>query len=57
MRTVTLETKKTNSIIPITIDLAEFFSKIKLSETNSVMIPGKQAMQLADYSQKLFKTE
>ncbi len=46
-----------NSNLDITIDVAEFFSEIKLSETNSIMIPGKKAMKLADSSIKMFKTE
>ena len=55
MRKVELATKNSNT--PITIDVAEFFSKIKLSETNSIMIPGKKALELADYSIKMFKIE
>ena len=39
------------------IDIAEFFSKVQLSETNSIMIPSKKAMELADISIKMFKTE
>ena len=55
MKRVELEPK--NSSPEVTIDVAEFFSQIKLSETNSIMIPGKKAMELADYSVKMFKTE
>lgn len=55
MKKVELEPK--NSITNIIIDVAEFFSEIKLSETNSIMIPGKKAMELADYSIKMFKIE
>jgi hypothetical protein len=43
--------------LTIAIDLNDFFSNIKLSETNSIMIPGKEAMQLADYSTKMFHLE
>ncbi len=43
--------------VEVTIDIAEFLSKVNLSETNSIMIPGKQAMELADLSTKMFKTE
>lgn len=43
--------------INIGIDLKKFFSTIKLTETNSVMIPGKEAMQLADESVKMFHLE
>ena len=55
MKKVELEPK--NSSPEVTIDVAEFFSQIKLSETNSIMIPGKKSMELADYSVKMFKTE
>jgi hypothetical protein len=46
-----------NSNITIGIDLAKFFDTIDLSETNSVMIPGKTAMQLSDDVAKLFYLE
>ena len=49
--------KKTNSNINIDIDLEAFFSKIRLAETNNIMIPGKKAMELADYGVLLFKIE
>ncbi len=45
------------SNITIGIDLAKFFDRIDLSETNSVMIPGKTAMQLSDDVAKLFYIE
>ncbi len=41
----------------VTVDVSKLFSNIKLIETNSVMIPCKTAMELADYSIKMFKTE
>ena len=47
----------TISNINIVIDLAKFFSAIDLAQTNSIMIPGKQAMQLADVMAKLFYIE
>ena len=43
-----------NNNVNIGIDLKEFFSNIKLSQMNSVMIPGKPAMELADVSVKMF---
>ncbi|WP_162128228.1 MbnP family protein [Flavobacterium phycosphaerae] len=49
--------KRADNDITIAIDLNDFFSNIQLSETNSIMIPGKQAMQLADYSTKMFHLE
>lgn len=53
MRKVELNTADTNVII----DLAELFSNIKLANSNSIMIPGKQAMAIADYSVKMFRTQ
>jgi hypothetical protein len=46
-----------NRHITIGIEMASFFAAIKLSETNSIMIPGKTAMQLADYSTQMFYIE
>lgn len=55
LRNVTVKTSSKNP--KITVDLASFFTHIKLSRTNQVMIPGKAAMQLADYSTKMFRLE
>lgn len=57
MRKIELIYDKKATEINIGIDLNNFFSTIKLAETNSVMIPGNQAMVLADYSKKLFYLE
>ncbi|MES2747954.1 MAG: MbnP family protein [Bacteroidota bacterium] len=46
-----------NQKLLIAIDVAELFSEIQLSETNTIMIPGKKAMEIADKSLKMFKTE
>ena len=46
-----------NGNINIAIDLKSFFSNIKLAQINSVMIPGKLAMELADNSVKMFQLE
>jgi hypothetical protein len=43
--------------IDIAIDLNKFFSEIHLNEINSVMIPGKEAMKIADLSAKIFSVE
>ncbi len=43
--------------ISLVIDLAKLFNEIKLSETNSIMIPGKEAMKIADLSTKIFTVE
>lgn len=57
MREVVLEPKKSNFIDEINVDVAELFSKLELSKINSVMVPGTQAMQIADYSVTMFKTK
>lgn len=46
-----------NENVNIGIDLKEFFSNFQLSKTNSVMIPGKVAMELANDSVKMFYLE
>ena len=56
LRKVDLNSNNSRNII-IGIDLARFFSTIDLSETNSIMVPGKTAMQLADTVAKLFYIE
>jgi len=43
--------------LDLIIDLAKFFDEIHLEENNTVMIPGKKAMKLADVSVKLFTVE
>lgn len=43
--------------ITIQIDLAKLFDEINLKETNEIMIPGKEAMRIADLSTKMFKVE
>ena len=46
-----------NENVNIGIDLNNFFSNINLSQTNSIMIPGKVAMELANDSVKMFHIE
>ena len=46
-----------NNNVNIGIDLKEFFSNIKLAQMNSVMIPGKLAIELANDSIKMFHLE
>lgn len=53
LRNVELKTTKPE----IAIDLATFLSQIKLSEQNSVTIPGKDAMHLADLCVNMFHPE
>ena len=47
--------KKDNITIAIAVN--DFFSNIKLSQINSVMIPGKLAMEIATSSVKMFRLE
>ena len=41
----------------IAVDLGILFSNLKLSETNSIMIPSKIAMDIANFSQSMFTIE
>lgn len=41
----------------VQVDLAKFFSQIRLETTNQVMIPSKTATQLADYFTTVFSTQ
>lgn len=55
MRRIKFEmNKKSDGNINIGIDLNRFFSNLELKESNSIMIPGKEAMKLANYSTKMF---
>lgn len=47
----------TNHGLNLIMDLGKLFSEIKLKETNSIMIPGKEAMKMADLSTQLFSIE
>ena len=55
MRKVVLFPKSNN--LDVVVNFASFFNKIQLSETNSVMTPGKKAMELANLSAKMFYIE
>ncbi len=57
MRKVILEPKKSNFTVEINVDVAALFSQLELSKINSVMVPGTKAMQIANYSVTMFKTE
>jgi hypothetical protein len=52
LRNVTLYPKSEN--LELEMNLAKLFENLLLSETNSVMIPGIKAMELADYIVKMF---
>ena len=43
--------------INLIMDLEKFFSEILLEKTNTIMIPGKEAMHLANLSAKIFNIE
>lgn len=43
--------------IDLVMDLSKLFEEIQLSQTNSIMIPGKEAMKIADLSTKTFAIE
>jgi hypothetical protein len=57
LRKVELVYNKKEGQLNVTIDLEKFFSNIKLSEINNVMIPGKQSMQLSNYATNMFRIE
>jgi hypothetical protein len=53
----TIELKPINSSLEFNIDFAELFKNIKLSENNSIMIPGPKAMQFADKVIEMFSVK
>jgi len=57
LRVITLNQPKNTALIDVAVNMATFFSEISLSQTNSIMIPGKRAMQLADIGAKMFSIE
>lgn len=46
-----------NNSLQLKVDLAKIFDEIELNKTNSIMIPGKEAMKIADLSTKIFSVE
>lgn len=48
---------KNNQEVIIKVDLSKLFDEVHLSETNSIMIPGKEAMIIADELVKMFSIE
>lgn len=52
LRKVILNPESEN--LDLEINLAKLFENVQLSETNSVMIPGAKAMEIADFSVKMF---
>jgi hypothetical protein len=57
MRKIEIPINKLQNQINLTLDLERFFSEINLKEMNSVMIPGNDAMALANLSSKMFYIE
>ena len=57
LRKIQIPINKLQNQINLTIDLEKFFSDIDLKETNSIMIPGTKAMELANLSSKMFYIE
>ena len=49
-----LDNQKDKNKIVIAMDLGKLFSEIKLKENNTIMIPGKEAMNLADLTTEIF---
>ena len=43
--------------VVLKIDLSKFFEKININTQNSIMIPGKEAVQLADLSIQMFSID
>ena len=46
-----------NNELIIQVDLAKIFNIIKLNETNTIMIPGNEAIKIADLLTKMFSVE
>ena len=49
--------KLQKNTIVVDMDMAQFFKNIDLTSLNSVMIPGKAAMQIADQAIKIFSVQ
>ena len=57
LRKIKIPINKPQNQINLTLALEKFFSEINLKETNSVMIPGNKALELANISSKMFHVE
>jgi len=58
MRNVNINFNDNNkNHVNLVMDLGKLFSEISLKETNTIMIPGKEAIKIADLSTKLFSIE
>ncbi|WP_298304098.1 MbnP family protein [Flavobacterium sp.] len=56
LRKISINCKDKNQIV-LEMDLSKLFEEINLSKTNSIMIPGKEAMKIADLSTIIFTIE
>lgn len=52
-----VKSKNPKNELFLIMDLGKLFSEISLKETNTIMIPGKEAMNIADLVSKLFSIE
>lgn len=58
MRSIKIDYKSIDKEeINLILDLGKLFSEISLKDINTIMIPGKDAMKIADLSTKLFSLE
>lgn len=60
MRTIEIPIEKSlnpKNKLNLIMDLGKLFSEISLKETNTIMIPGKEAIKIADLTSKLFSIE
>lgn len=58
LRTLVLPVQNiSGNTLEIKIDIAQLFEKINLSKSNSIMIPGKEAMQIADNFATIFSVK
>lgn len=60
MRTIKIPIEKSQNSkdeFNLVLDLGKLFSEISLEENNTIMIPGKEAMKIADLTTKIFSIE
>ena len=49
--------QNTKNEVSVAVDLSKLFNEIDLKQNNSIMIPGKEALKIADLSFKIFNIE
>jgi hypothetical protein len=60
MRTIEIlvpSTTNPNKTLQLNVDLSKLFAELELKEINSIMIPGKEAIKIADIAKKMFTLE